>query len=300
MYLSAYDTPMGSKIIIDDIKEAIVKSLIMGNMEVKIDGEYYYRNTGILLVTANNKEIKPFSHPISVIKGTEEYLAIDVRHCTRMLTPATAHISNSSDFNFIYTRAKLQKLFTENPRQLLSRGGVFPMLTYARWISETLGKVLGLSAEDQFKICIVAGIWFMSLFQETPMTEPEMQKAGILVSRSTRIPSGFTADVIKEIDQLFTTQDFVSTLIKVVNSPRMADFTAGAFYAFMSNGWLSSLYKPMVATAIDHVPTWFTLVLMSLSDKGATRTNIAKLIQNNAKGNNPQSFVLAITSMMGK
>lgn len=300
MYLSAYDTPMGSKVLINDIKEAIVKSLIMGNMEVKIDGDYYYGNTGVLLVSNNNKEIKPFDHPLEIIKGNDKYLAIDVRRCTRNITPATLAISNASEFNLLYSRAKLQKIFAENPRQLLSRGGVFPMLTYARWISESLGKVIGLSADDQFKICIIAGIFFMSLFNEEPMTQEEMQKAGILVSRATKIPIGFTSDVIHEIETLNTTNDFVETIKAIIRSPRMNDFTIGSFYAFMSNGWLGSVYKPIIASGIDHIPTWFTLVFLSLSDKGATRTAISKMIQANAKGNNPQSFILAISSLIGK
>lgn len=305
MFVYPYDTTVCSYItsnLIKAIKAAEVTEGLESNIAdpgLKNDNAVNWKHN-FLFVTSRNSNVPPFAHPIEVDFGADrKRLVIDARGFSKIVQGTGSVITNRSEFNFAMIRAVLTNhMAMGSPKDLLTLG-TFPMLVYARWLSENVTKRQGLSPVDQMRLMVIACYFYLGLFRDDKIqTDIELNKNAQLIAKATYAPIDLCFQIADQLMPMQNIKEFVTQVITILDTPRLEKYSAGLLINTLINSWFGNNSREIVAVALEHPPTWLALVYAAINDRNSKNSNIAKVVFANDKKDVGKTFTYNLLNLV--
>ena len=252
----------------------------------------------LALVTAKHKDVLPFAHPMMVEFVSDKRIVIDARSFTK-LQQNDVFVSSETNYLFELIRASLMDhMINGSVKDLLSLGS-FPMLVYARWLSESITKRTGLNPAEQAKLLVICAFFYNSLYREDPTyTDVELSRLVQLISKITYIPVNVCQEVADHILPMSNLKELVSQIVGLIDSPRLEKFSVGLLLTIVMNSWYGVNSKEIVCVGLEHPPTWLALVYAALNDRSYKNAGLSKVVLANDKKDAGKSFSMNLTNLV--
>lgn len=239
--------------------------------------------------------IPPFPFPIivedlvSAGRGQTalHYLVGDARPFMRANREASEKCRVVNQMEFELLRVLLSATMhwlTQGPHHLLNMGPVMGQV-YCRWLADTIGKRFELDGTARLQLRVIAAYFFQCNFSVN--TKPsEQQKTAMvaLACRSAGVPLVEFERVLADVDMIESAEDFVATVKRVLDTPRLDNFNIGLLSQIMQGTWFGFNGRELACAAIEHPPTFAALLYMSFAQNSYRKAPLAQTSEN-FKGN---------------
>jgi len=295
VYLSAYDTTVGSGMNLSGVVHAIKESLVSvypTPLDISKQADIHpYFITG----KDSSANIPNFIHPLHLESvDRTKFICMDIRSFVRV-NPSIEEgfvVKNQTEFDLAKTRLVMNLLWLAQSKNYLRDLSFVPSAVFSSLISESLSKRFALDSKDQLTLAVLANVYYQFLFKEKgdEFTEEEKQKFTTVAIKATRAPANFVFQIIDKIQPINNIEEFCSVCREVLQNVRIENLNAGLLITILSNTWYSS-GKELVAVSLEHPPTWVSIVYAALNDKGYRNTVIAKIAERYTGNKGGSDFI---------
>lgn len=297
MKVSAYDTTALQGYKIEEIKKALVT--ILGNEgpgeSYRISEHPRTKQNGVFELLPCAHDIPPFGHPLTIEAFGGAMLFIDVRNFTRRAMNGEVAITSQLDYGTLINRAYAEMAASVDQQNLLSIGSLHTTI-YTRWVSDAIGKRLGLPIENQVVLTVLVGFFYICQFLDFGETvdEREKVKAAQLISRSTFIP---VEDILRILDSIEappgnTALGLIALLKTYGQSVRFDQMNIGLLYSILYMGsWFGANKNEIIALALEHPPTFIGMLISAVEERGYRKTAIGELLKVYDKRNEGEGMI---------
>lgn len=291
--------------IILKIKEAFIKEGIQHHSMgvTSLDKKY-----SVVFITgkyASESEIPNFNHPIVFEYENINYLITDVRPQVG-IRDYNVVIKNQSDFELNRNRVVLNLIWLTNNPNALKSFSILPIAVYSNWISENLARVFALDPGDQAKLAIISALFYQSLFTEFSITSDKdvvKSAAAMVIKNATKLPPDMIFSVLDKIAvselSLANISDLCEVIKLVLENDRLENINEGIIVSVLGNSWYGLNAKEVLATAIEHPPTWISVVYSALNEKSFKNSGIAKICERYRDNKGGSEFTRGLASIIG-
>lgn len=300
---TAYDTTACRGYLIQKIKDGLqkasIKNLIFPNQ--KFNNIYLIQSEHLV-----DELVPSFNHPIEFSNSTGQLcVAVDVRPYGRKDSATGEYVVRDNNaYNGVIMRALTTKIWIYDdvgPNQLRTFS-LLPLNVYANWIGEAVAKRLALEPNDQFTVSILAAVLYLNLFwtDDVSKSPSEMDKT-FLVSTITR-GLGFKADSVYDIAHawagLRNVEDFCNACKDQTQSVRMRDLNPTTLFAMVGGYWYGNNGRELIAAALEHPPTWISLLWQAMTDRSYKNAGLAKILERSTYKRQSEQFNMALANLV--
>ena len=307
LHLNPYNTTVGKLTNIKPIQKQITDTRIKTDMK--------YMNLGLRDVggvrpmfvtgTYHGEDMIPtFTHPIIVTDNNEiTYMVSDLRSAMRKSVTVKPDGSNlkeavlnkdSSDFTIL--RNTLSSLWiTENhTNRAMMLTDTLPIEVFGKLISNLLGNKLSLLPGHKLDISVVAMTYYLVL--TTGTDNPDYAKLAHQISKISRLDKEYVTDVLSRgtLDTL-DTKGMLSYMVTVLGLASIPKIDSGILYNLIGTTWYGVGGKDIMPVALEHPPTWITLVQSSITNKNYKNSMLSRTVQVTGNKQRLATFSKAIT-----
>lgn len=307
IYSNAYDTTVGSAIDKTKIKKAIQTACLhdmiyLFNLDLSDDFEFHpFFISG---KTPSESNIPLFQHPFCFAgdKG-KNYIVSDMRQVVRPDAESDVeygiNIKNKTEFLFIKARTVINMLWASGHTAEIKNSLPLAATIFSNWLSNSIRQRFALSSKDQIILTVVSHLYYQNLFcVGAKLDEDKKQQFAIQAMKATRVTADFIFPLMDEIEALGSINDYCETVKKITENVRLEDFNAGFLITTIGNSWFGLNSKDILAIALEHPPTWVTLVYFALFDRSYRNSIIAKLAENYGKTQESQRYINAFNALL--
>ncbi len=324
IYQHAYATTVGEGTVMTRVKhsleEAILKSDFAHRNAQYMGGRLPVEGTVIPTVLTQQdpaeENAEVFAHPLLLKMpsvGTRKdvtYMVSDARYALYKgpLKEGFIHpdesrfpVKNKTEFDFVRVRTLLSAFwatgnyndFRYMPRTL--------MAVYASWISENLSRRFALDPKDQQSISVLAAMYYQTLFkEESEFSDADKQRLAGQIAQVTYAKAENVFRIFDQIQPMKTLGDFCENIKTVLDNPRVAEINPGLIVSVVSGSWFGSNAREIAGIAIDHPPTWMTLVYSAFADRSYKNSPLAKIAERFKGSKGEVELMRALKALVDK
>lgn len=278
MYKTPYDTLVCKHFSnqIDKIKVNLTEAIISGDLQYDSVNEIHY-------VTNRNKNIKPFSHPVTLTipsRKDQLFIVVDTRGLTT-LNEDTGIFRKTPDFEYQTVRATLMRKvwLSGNTTDLLNTGDLNLKL-YSHLIAETLSRRLNLDTTTTDQIKIITAFHYICLHHENrDLNEDTLLKDAKRISRCVFAPIQEVMDIIQQLGSINDTNALCRALALQTQSVRLEKISPGIIFSMLGGIWFGANSNEQSAVALEHPPTFVAMVYMCVNNRSYRKTVLAQLAE---------------------
>lgn len=238
----------------------------------------------IRLIVGNNDEssIESFEHPIVLTTAAGEIAAvvIDVRpFIKRINSIGEWTIRVPFEFNFMVLRAVLTYLWVSGEQRHIQSLSRLPCMLFSRWIADSISRRFGLNPETQMNIAVVAAIHYIKLFSDDEVinTSDKVRTVGI-ISAATNMGSTMVEAILSQLEGHDTSlESLADAIVTIGDSARLEGFTKEILLTAVTGIWYGPSGRLTAAAALQHPPTWISMLLAAAIIRGFAQSGAAKL-----------------------
>lgn len=302
-YNTCYETTAGAALantqkLEQGLKSALIQSSLTShtlNLEKVGNVEPVF-----VLGTEGQNDVPAFIHPYLIpnYKGVA-YLVTDMRH---FRTTKDAYLSNTefeksvkntTEYGLWKSRALLNLLWVSGEGDRLRTRFQFAGRIFAAWLSQTIAKTYALDLGDQTRLTALGIYYWHSLFTTDSKLEGERLEIAMIHTINTTKMSA------KDVDQLFskfgefhTVEDYCREAREVTQNVRLRDFNAVMLFHLIKNGWYGTNARELLSAALEHPPTWVSIVYTTLTERSYKSSSLYRIIDVNSSRGNADEFRL--------
>ena len=290
VYNTAYDTTacnnyrMGK--VVDAIREAEVRDWMASGDGVK----FIERQDGAQGAIPAFKHALYISkhHPTEVQHSNEmkmnPLLAMDVRAAGRV-DPATGQfkVRNGTMYKNLLYRASLASLWLTSGPSAFRAVSPMAMAVFASWVSETVGFRYTLDPKARMDLMIVAAIFYQSNHLEG--VEFDKNNEARYLTGIANALSAFRVNVT-EVARIYditkaigSAEEFCTKAKVVLNNVKLENFNAGVLISLMGGTWGGDNAPELCAVALEHPPTWISLLYEAHTNQAVRNVGLAKICE---------------------
>jgi hypothetical protein len=174
-----------------------------------------------------------------------------------------------------------------------------PMALFASWVSENVAKRFALDPREQFRLGILAAIFYTSQFSDAVELD-EREKLRIIgaVTRALRASAQDVMDIFDKVSVVNNVFEFCSHAEAVTESIRMKELNVGVLYTILGGTWFGANAKEMVAVALEHPPTWIGILLSAFTERSFKNSQLSKLADRGSNKKAGEDFVVAVLNLL--
>lgn len=249
--------------------------------------EYVTLNPVILYGLSDlEKDIPTFKHP--VINKEYKWIALDLRNAVKLNdTKEDYEIKNSMEYHFRLYRFMLTGLWSVGKQHSLYNLKL-PHIAFGNWISENLTRKFGLDLNTQIQLKILAYIYYDRLFTNN-YTSEDFAKLIIRLKDDIFVQEAIT-NVYEKIQSLENIDDFCKACYDVTGNIRLKNLTFDVLINIFANSWMSIDGKEIALLALEHPPTWISMVYMSTVDRLLSKSNVGNTVSRMNRKNKIEEF----------
>lgn len=284
---SAYETTACQNYVMDKVSRGL--GLLMGwrggrVLPLDVDHAYYVDSK---LSSATDVEIPAFAHPIEVVHQGHTDWIVDQRPNTRVdMRSLQSVVVSQSDFVFNNVRAQLSVVYAdEGGRMYLERTGDLAMQVYSAWISENLGRRFSLDHGTQYRVSILAGIYFVSMYMpDSDWGQEERLLIAKKVAEGLRVNAEDVLNLLEHMEGGFVSmEDWCQVTRRLSENLRLKDLDVALLYTLLGGTWSGYNAREVACVALEHIPTFLSMLYVGLSERGFNNTAFVKLVQRKGK-----------------
>lgn len=304
--LSAYDTTVGmgfnlSKTVLA-LKERIIQNAYdqHGYWNIGLRDGLEVKGVALLSNSSTDSSVPVFIHPLMMqsAKG-DKFIFVDMRSCTKDNMDHFT-ITNSSEYDFIKHRLLSDLTWVIDGTEPFANLGVTPVGVYSAWISEAVSRRFALDPKDQLSLAVICSVFYQMQFLQTAdeFDEYAIQKMTAVTIKATRAPAQFVFQTIDKIRYMNGIADFCEVVKEVLENTRIADFNPGILISIVSNSWFGSNAKEVLAVALEHPPTWVSVVDAAQRNRAYRNSAISKIAERYAGSKGGSDFAKQFNSLL--
>jgi hypothetical protein len=317
IYNDSYDTTVGSMYTTASLEHHIKDSLVRnGNRYTSM----LVRDVGdvqVHFVTGrytDDQSIPIFSHPMLMTIDKVKVLVTDIRLCVNKAKVSdfewgyldkrkiTEIASNLSEFTFARNRAILNLLWVGIGPSSLRSGTMFASTVYSYWVSEMITKMFALDGGDSMTVTIVASYYYQTLFVDSDNLDTSDEDTKVRMMSHTIKTTKLPASEVSAVYDRLTGQGSVTMLcdlIKVaVNNVRLEGLDSGGLMTLARNSWYGINAKEIISVALEHPPTWMTIVHAALINKSYKSSTIFRVAERWGKRGLSDEYIKTINTIV--
>jgi hypothetical protein len=273
-----------------------------------LDGGTFSPAGKIVAIGQGAREVPPFGQPIlkeDFGRADAPEVAIDARNFTAVDKRSNLNVvRNAAEMELAITKAALSQMWVDDidreGHSTFHRMTTAPMFCYAAWISRALGQRRGLDREQVARLSILAAYYFGCLCY----TEEAFEQGGreaIMVSIARNLKMEKWVNLIKtvtdDLGYMHSISDFTAVMGAAVGTVRLDEFgkTPTLLYNFTAGVWFGNNAAETLRVAIEHPPTFVSLVYASVASKSYSTSTLAKIAIDHLRGDE-KTFIRAVTT----
>jgi hypothetical protein len=269
--------------IVDAIQEAQVREFLS-----HADGVTYVDTS-----TGASGQIKAFKHALYIhktnvqdqrgsnISAEEPILAMDVRACGRFdTTTGRFKVTNSTMYKNLIYRAALSSVWLTNGAAAFRN--ITPTATgiFASWLAEAISFKYALDPKAKIDLMIVAGLFY----QSNHIDGVEFDKGNearylSAVSNALKVNVTEVNRIYQQTQAIVSIEDFCSKAKQVLGNVRLENLNHGVLIAMMSSTWSGDNAPELVAVAMEHPPTWISLVYEAATNMALRKVGLSRIVE---------------------
>lgn len=233
-------------------------------------------------VQSGTVDVDSFLHPIEV----DGVWYCDVRFCTKLdMRSMQTVVANAMDYAFTLDGTRLCALFeSERGKNWLMSQGLL-VKSFSSWIAETVARRFSLDHGTQYRLSIASAVyWYSLFFKPEEWNEDTKNKVAMNINRELNIDSVDVFAMLDLIEEPFTGIDsfcnFVATKLENV---RLEKFNTVLLYTLVGGTWMGYNAREVACVALEHVPTFASMVHMAAFERGFNGTVFTKLVERKGK-----------------
>jgi hypothetical protein len=299
---TAYDTTVGSSLnmskTISAIKQAFVQDILYSS-NLDLISSLKYVPVFVSGRGTSESNIPLFAHPIVFEHSGHSYIVSDIRPVVKVNSDSEYgfDIRNKIDFDFIKYRLIMNLIWLNDGAMSLKNDLGLAGVVFAAWMSDSIGRRFGLDPRDQLLLMIVSHYYYQSLFYNE-INEDIKQTFAVHTIKATRAPSELVLDIFDRIGEMGSIADYCNNVKAVVENIRLKDLNAGLVITLMGNSWFGLNSKEVLAVAIEHPPTWVSLVYTVLKEKTYRNSQLARVAERYTKKSLASDYNQAFENMV--
>ena len=298
IYKTAYETTACNGFNLHKIKTAIEAAVYDGSMGSIPESKINTVIGGSAL--ANN--VPSFAHPILVSAGNDnaEQMFIDARPYGKYDTDNREFkVRGEIEYSALVLRARLNYIWVFDNTNWLRDVSQAPVAVYASWISEAVAKRFALDPLEQFKLSILAAIFYNSQFSDSEeLDERDKMRIVTSITRSIRASANDVIEIIDNVPTIRNVSEFCSLAESVTGSIRLKELNVGVLYTILGGTWFGTNAKETIAVALEHPPTWISILVASFTERSFKNSQISKLTERPSFKRVGEDFVRAILNLI--
>jgi len=291
MFNHTYDTTACGAYSMRDIKSALIKAKINGELENSVTSEGR-RLKGIFYVTPYSKAIGPFYHPVEIeLTNGSRAIVVDQRPNLSVQRTGETKISQSTHHTFLTLRGMLEYLWAHDGADSLQFLGQIPFRVYARWLSESIVRRLGLPPEEQQRISALAGYYYQCLYQPfSDLKGDQKLQMAVKIRNYVGIPTEVTLPLIDPLVILNGIDEFCEAVREMIPNPRLNNLNPAFLISICSGVWFGPAAKEVAAAALEYPPAFIAMVYTALNDRTMHGAQFTKLVESVSKPQQATDF----------
>lgn len=315
IFRSAYDTTALSGYVLKPIAIGIEKAQINGWTKYVGEGRNIYVIEGRREI---DHVVPPFAHPFEVkskdpdpkrVDPNDQYFqkdhfVVDVRPWGRWNDhKGEFTINNQIEYRLAVLRGRLNTVWIQEPAARLRDVSTVPAQVFASWISEALTRRFSLEPNEQQRIAVFAAYYYYSLFLDE-MGNHDAMRIVQGVSKATNTKPQAVLDILDDLEDMGLkdkpiddVKQFVNVLRTLSGSVRLADLSHGLLFTVLQNSLIVANGPELLAVALEHPPTWLTIVLAAATERSYKKSAIALIVERIHAGNAVGDFVLGVNRL---
>lgn len=302
IFRTAYDTKACEGYAVSKLQSEVAKSLTMGWLS-PVEGTSILRVDGADSLSAS---IPAFQHPLVVEQDLGAPTpAVSLVIDTRPFGKWNQHqhkfdIRNVVEYDLLVFRARLSSVWMSHPAEVLRDVSPLAMSTYCAWISENVARRFALDPLEQMKLAILTGFLYQSLFTDLKeLTERDKLRMTQSIAKATFAKA---SDVLEVLDQftapLKDAKEFCDRAQEVTGSIRLQEFGIGLLAQIIGKTWYGPNAPELLFVALEHPPTWLTMMLAACMERTFKNSQIAKLVLDRQSSTASKQFAQQIVNLV--
>lgn len=313
IYLTAYDTTVGRAFQMTKTVRAIQESAIRDTPYQRVFGLLNLNDEEIKTIpwfvvgsTSSESQIPFFTHPILVDLDNrgEKVLCADIRpyaqyNPNHFNDDDALRIRNKIGLNLEKLRLSLNLLWIDKRPTMIREISVIPMTIFSNWISEAISRRFGLSPKDQLTIGVICSFYYYSLFtNNVDFDEDEKSRIISATVKATRAPLVMVEEILSKLKPMPSIKEFSAVIRELVENIRLENFDEGVLINLVISSWFGVEARQIIGVAMEHPPTWVSLVYSAFTEKSYKNTVISKIAQRYLGPKGENDFVRSLVSLI--
>jgi hypothetical protein len=305
IYNTAYDTTACQGFRMGPIVDAVTEANLR---------EYVHAVDSCLLVQSMrgaSSAIPAFNHPLYIGKKDAahlmpngdwkqgNFLAIDLRACGSWNEDTNEFtVKNSMLYKTKLWRAALTGIWLEQGPESVRNMTGMACSVFASWISESISRRYGLDAKTQYDLMILSGLFYMSNHVNGMEFESAKENRYLSsIATSLRVQLKDVIDLYDRVKLIHSVDDFCKKASTELGNIRLSELNAGVLTLIMKNTWYGDNNAESILVAMEHPPTWLSILLESYTNTAMRKTAIFKLTDQRQYKDGLEMLVRAVKSM---
>ena len=310
IFLTGYDTLAGRGYNIGPVKQAAQHAMVRTNFadnncnlnNVDLGGQVNPAVAIVTTLTDDEMSIPPFVFPMLVelpgvnSRRSNSYVLTDVRpylSSNKVSAGNELVIRHKDNYDMFLILGLLTTSWAnENKRNSFKFLGTAPMAVYAALISNALERRFSLDPAEQLKISIVSAAFYAKLFvEDSTYTENDKVTIARNIASATRAPSEMVFAVLDQIETMKNLSDLIDTIKVVIDNPRLEALNLGTLVTIINSMWYGPYGKELIVAALEHPPTWVTILYSAFVDRGMKHSGVARVSERFKGGKGGDDFI---------
>ncbi len=297
IFKTVYDTTIGSSLsmtkTVSKIKESVVREGI-NTSYINLISSVNFLPIVINGGSFSDSEIPLFGHPLLLENFKDKnYLALDLRMLVKSdSSSGKIIIKNETEYNLAISRFILNYGMLLNGMNIMKNPLNFGSVVFSQWLSQSISKRFALDPKDQIILTIISSAYYSSLFHDNLVMNEDTK---ILMTKqivaSTNVDSKLVFETLDKLGPLTDIASYCENVKTVLENIRLKDFNVGLLYSIVSMSWYGLNAKEMTTMALEHIPTWLSLVYTALTERTFKNTAIANMCEKYGKRGASDEFV---------
>ncbi len=301
IYRQAYDTTMGAAVSnIRSVRDAVSIAIINDNLYFSDFNEYESNGETLpILITGSTPkqaDIPNFVHAIFGANRNLNWVVMDVRRFVNVDKDGKVTVRSSSDFLLAEARMLMSAAWMKEDISDIKNNLTFAGEIYGAWLSHSISSKFGLDPKDQASLNCLAQYFYMTLFEDL-LAEDFKERAVLKINNNMRVGPKFVFDLIENLPELRTINDFCEAVKNSLDNVRLKDFNLALLLTCISNSWFGVNAKEMMSVALEHPPTWICIVYAALTDRSFRKSMIATTVLNKNKQGKGDTYLFNFATL---
>lgn len=228
-------------------------------------------------------------HPKWIIDG-RPYMRWDRRNDSYRLTA-------ENDYSFQCARLALTQIAEDEGAQSFRRLGDLPVKTFIRWVTLGISQRYNLALEDQIRVQVLCAYYYHAqLTDDGILSHNDRHRLANQVSRVTAVPTPQVIDIVEPIVEggLVNGPAFANCLATHSGSVRLNQLKFTDLFMLLANSWVGVNSRENVGVALEHLPTFLTMVYMGLGERSYRKTMMTRRAETAGRQQDHKQFVTQV------